>query len=99
MNSMWLDQTNPHAVMDLLQTDSDTRSVLALRRQRNRESMQRSRQRQRDLLQWLRKVVTDLEQQYHALQLRAVASPMSKDACNKTTRYAKAVELLKRVGA
>uniref|UniRef100_M4BMT2 BZIP domain-containing protein n=1 Tax=Hyaloperonospora arabidopsidis (strain Emoy2) TaxID=559515 RepID=M4BMT2_HYAAE len=99
MNSMWLDQTNPHAVMDLLQTDPAPRSVLALRRQKNRESMQRSRQRKREQLQLLRKVVTDLEQQYHALRLRAVASSMSKDACNKTTRYSKAVELLKRLGA
>ncbi|CAI5731963.1 unnamed protein product [Hyaloperonospora brassicae] len=99
-SSMWLNVSDPHAVLDLLRADSEHRAALAHRRQKNRESMQRSRQRQREQLQWLRQAVADLEQQYQALRQRAKRDAGKHIDCNNTReRHAKALELLQQLGA
>ncbi|KAL3663760.1 hypothetical protein V7S43_011175 [Phytophthora oleae] len=99
INSMWLNWKNPHAVMDLC-TEPESGSALEMRRQKNRESMRRSRQRQRDQLQLLRDAVVDLEQQYNSLRLRSDSSEKRRDANSASNRkYAEAVELSKQLGA
>lgn len=54
---------------------SETESVLAARRARNRESMRRARQRQRSQLERMKTTVAELEQQYEALCLQKTAPP------------------------
>eukprot|EP00644_Phytophthora_capsici_P001584 jgi/Phyca11/556021/estExt2_Genewise1Plus.C_PHYCAscaffold_810108 len=99
INSMWLNWKNPKAVMDLC-TESESGSALEMRRQKNRESMRRSRQRQRDQLQLLRDAVADLEQQYNSLRLRSDSPEKNRDANSTSNRkYAEAVELSKQLGA
>ncbi|CAI5729835.1 hypothetical protein KXD40_009347 [Peronospora effusa] len=99
IHSMWLNWKNPRAVMDLC-TESETGSALEIRRQKNRESMRRSRQRQRDQLQMLRDAVTDLEKQYQSIRLRS--EPFKNDQNITSTsdrKYVQAVELSKQLGA
>ncbi|GMF34360.1 unnamed protein product [Phytophthora lilii] len=99
INSMWLNWKNPRAVMDLC-AESESGSALEMRRQKNRESMRRSRQRQRDQLQLLRDAVAELEQQYNALRLRAEPSEQRTAGSSESNRkYAEAVELSKQLGA
>ncbi|CAH0478844.1 unnamed protein product [Peronospora belbahrii] len=101
INSMWLNWKNPHAVMDL-GTESESGIALEMRRQKNRESMRRSRQRQRDQLQCLRDAVMELERQYQVLRLRSDPSNTSTGQLNWTpsdSKYAQAVELSKQLGA
>ncbi|KAL4086411.1 hypothetical protein PRIC1_014115 [Phytophthora ramorum] len=95
ISSMWLNWKDPHAVLDLC-NESESGSALEMRRQKNRESMRRSRQRQRDQLQLLRDAVNDLEQQYDSLRLRSDSSESDRSNSDK---YAKAVELSKQLGA
>lgn len=54
---------------------SETESVLAARRARNRESMRRARQRQRAQLDRMKTTVAELEQQYEALCLQKATPP------------------------
>ncbi|CAI5709465.1 unnamed protein product [Peronospora farinosa] len=99
IHSMWLNWKNPRAVLDLC-TESETGSALEIRRQKNRESMRRSRQRQRDQLQMLRDAVTDLEKQYQSIRLRS--EPLENDQNITSTsdrKYVQAVELSKQLGA
>ena len=71
-----------------------------MRRQKNRESMRRSRQRQRDQLQLLRDAVVDLEQQYNSLRLRSEPSGKDQNTNSASDReYVQAVELSKQLGA
>ncbi|OWZ14967.1 hypothetical protein PHMEG_00011473 [Phytophthora megakarya] len=95
---MWLNWKNPHAVMDLV-ADSESGSALEMRRQKNRESMRRSRQRQRDQLQLLRDAVADLEGQYNSLRLRSDSSENQNANSESNRKYAEAVELSKQLGA
>ncbi|CAI5725526.1 unnamed protein product [Peronospora destructor] len=100
INSMWLNWKNPHAIMDLC-TESKNGSALEMRRQKNRESMRRSRQRQRDQLQLLRDAVIDLEQQYKLIRLRG-SEPLENDQSMNSTsdrKYVQAVGLSKQLGA
>ncbi|CAI5725522.1 unnamed protein product [Peronospora destructor] len=97
---MWLNWKNPHAIMDLC-TESKNGSALEMRRQKNRESMRRSRQRQRDQLQLLRDAVIDLEQQYKLIRLRG-SEPLENDQSMNSTsdrKYVQAVGLSKQLGA
>ncbi|KAF4046874.1 hypothetical protein GN244_ATG00702 [Phytophthora infestans] len=70
---MWLNWKNPNTVLDLC-AETESGSALEMRRQKNRESMRRSRQRQRDQLQLLRDAVAGLEEQYKSLRLRSDSS-------------------------
>ncbi|RLN89729.1 hypothetical protein BBJ28_00014870 [Nothophytophthora sp. Chile5] len=106
INSMWLNWENPRAVMELC-ADSESGSALEMRRQKNRDSMRRSRQRQRDQLQLLRDAVAELEQQYTELCLRS--EPMAANSRSgagakqteneRNSKYTDAVELAKQLGA
>ncbi|ETM39553.1 hypothetical protein L914_14308 [Phytophthora nicotianae] len=99
INSMWLNWKNPNTVLDLC-TESESGSALEMRRQKNRESMRRSRQRQRDQLQLLRDAVAELEEQYKSLRLRSDSSDQFPNADSESNRkYAQAVELSKQLGA
>lgn len=80
--------------------------ALALRRQKNRESMRRARQRQRDQLQTLRDAVGDLEREYARLSTqveRARASPRPASPSGGLDAASRAVEdarsLTRRLGA
>lgn len=57
---------------------SETESVLAARRARNRESMRRARQRQRSQLQRMKTTVAELEKQYEALCLQKASPSVSR---------------------
>jgi hypothetical protein len=100
INSMWLNWKNPHTVLDLC-AESESGSALEMRRQKNRESMRRSRQRQRDQLQLLRDAVAELEQQYNALRLQSEPSEQRRRSVSSESnrKYAEAVELSKQLGA
>ncbi|KAI9919475.1 hypothetical protein PsorP6_017452 [Peronosclerospora sorghi] len=99
INSMWLNWKHPDAVIDLSH-ESENGSALEMRRQKNRESMRRSRQRQRDQLQLLRDAVVELEQQYQSLRLqseRLTHEEQTQGTCDR--KYAHAIELSKQLGA
>lgn len=96
INSMWLNWKNPKAVMDIC-GEAESGSALEMRRQKNRESMRRSRQRQRDQLQLLRDAVAELEQQYNELRLRS--EPKKQPDSEGNRKYSEAVELSKQLGA
>ncbi|KAF4046888.1 hypothetical protein GN244_ATG00718 [Phytophthora infestans] len=99
INSMWLNWKNPNTVLDLC-AETESGSALEMRRQKNRESMRRSRQRQRDQLQLLRDAVAGLEEQYKSLRLRSDSSEHLPDANSDSNRkFAQAVELSKQLGA
>ncbi|RLN53220.1 hypothetical protein BBJ29_000514 [Phytophthora kernoviae] len=97
INSMWLNWKTPSAVIDIC-GESESGSALEMRRQKNRESMRRSRQRQRDQLQLLRDAVTELEQQYTTLRLHSEPKKKGEDS-EGNRKYAEAVELSKQLGA
>lgn len=103
INSMWLNWKSPTAVLDL-SAEAESGSALEMRRQKNRESMRRSRQ-QRDQLQLLRDAVAELEQQYNSLRLRADDAEKADNSSSNNnnsaanTKYAQAVELSKQLGA
>lgn len=71
--------------------------ALALRRQKNRESMRRARQRQRDQLQTLRDAVADLERQYARLSTQVEQARSTGSAASRAIEDARA--LTRRLGA